>query len=251
MKFILTVMATFYTLALVAQTNENLNLELSAIVVDTADQAIPFVTVTNLTYHTGAVTDEEGFFFIRFGKEDTLEISAVGYEKQQLYFGDTATASYHELVVTLSEKTYALENVTVFAYKDEYAFKKALLALDESDLPKAPSKISIPGAYNGPRTEKRPSIVRSPVSFLFDRLSRHAKEERKAQEVAQEYEYRKTLDKKYNKDMIGKITGLKDNKLDEFMAYCRLEDAFVEKSNNYEIIVAINRCYENFQMNRH
>lgn len=251
MKAIFTILSFLCPLVLSAQVSGNTVLDLSAVVRNASDQPVAFVTVTNLTHHTGVVSNEDGYFNIRFDKSDTLEISAVGYEKHKLYFGDTTTTESYDLIIRLSEKTYELENVTVFAYKDERSFKKAILALDESDLPKTPPKIEIPGSYDGPKIENRPGLVRNPVSFLYDRLSGKARDERKAYQVAQEYQYRKTLAKKYNKDLVGEITGLKEDKLNEFMVYCRLKDTFVENANDYEIIVAINRCYEDFKVNRH
>ena len=154
-----------------------------------------------------------------------LQLSAVNYEAYQLYFGDTAQATNYDLTVRLSEKTYQLENVTVFAFSDETAFKRAILALD--DLPE-PEKVVIPGTYQGPRREKKASIG-SPISFILDRFSKRAKYERQVQQAQQEATYQKALSKKFNRAMIEEITGLNEERLDEFILFCRLEDRFIQE----------------------
>lgn len=245
MKQIFIIILLYFPIIALAQVTDDNTISLSGTLVDKESEPVPYVTITNLSNNRGVVSDDEGFFYIRFDRQDTLELSAVGYQKYQIHLGDTATAHNYDLVIRLSEKTYQLENVTVFAYKDEEAFKKAILALDESELPKQTPKVKIPSSYEGPGIEKRPSPV-SPVSFLYDRFSKRAKYEREARKAEQEYEYQKILSKKYNRDLVGKITGLTDQDLDRFMLFCRFEDEFIARSNEYDIILAINQCYEDF-----
>ena len=217
---------------------------LSGVIVNEADEPLPFVTVTNLATQQGVVSNEEGFFYITFPAQDTLQLSAVNYEAYPLYFGDTAQATNYDLKIRLSEKTYQLENVTVFAFKDEASFKRAVLALD--DIPEEPKKIIVPGAYQGVPVKKKASVA-SPLSFIYDRFSKRAKYERQVQQAQRDAAYQKTLAKKYNREMVGKITGLADQRLDEFMLYCQFKDKFIERSNEYDIILAINRCYRDFE----
>ena len=218
-------------------------IRLSGVIVNEADEPLPFVTVTNLTTHQGVVSNEEGFFYITFPAQDTLQLSAVNYEAYSLYLGDTAQATNYDLKVRLSEKTYQLENVTVFAFKDEASFKRAVLALD--DIPEEPEKIIVPGTFQGTPVKKKASVA-SPLSFIYDRFSKRAKYERQVQQAQRDAAYQKTLAKKYNREMVGKITGLQDDRLDEFMLYCQIKDEFIDRSNEYDIILAINQCYRNF-----
>ena len=219
-------------------------IRLSGVIVDEANEPLPFVTVTNLATHQGVVSNKEGFFYITFPAQDTLQLSAVNYEAHQLYFGDTAQATNYDLTVRLSERTYQLENVTVFAFKDEASFKRAVLALD--DVPEEPKKIIVPGTFQGTPVKKKASVA-SPLSFIYDRFSKRAKYERQLQQAQRDAAYQKTLVRKYNRKLVGEITGLRDERLDEFMLYCQIKDEFIERSNEYDIIVAINQCYRDFE----
>lgn len=218
-------------------------IQLSGNIVDDQDKPLSFATVTNLTTQAGVISDGDGFFYLTFRQDDTIRISSVGYEPAILHFGDTARADNYDLRIRMSQKTYQLENVTVFAFKDEESFKRAVLAL--KDIPDESPQIVIPGSYNGPRREPKATPL-NPISYVFDRFSRRAKYERQAREAQQGYETRKQLAHKYNREMVGEITGLTDEVLDEFMIFCRFEEDFIERSTQYDLILAINQCYTDF-----
>lgn len=135
-----------------AQNTPEGSIQVSGNIADDQDQPLSFATVTNLTTETGVISDEDGFFYLTFQPTDTIRISSVGYEPAFLYFGDTAQATNYDLQIRMSEKTYELENVTVFAFKDVESFKRAVLALD--DLPEESPKIVVPGLlrWSSPRT---------------------------------------------------------------------------------------------------
>lgn len=244
-KLLLFFLMFYSPLLLLAQQQEEdaQMIRLSGTIVDTADQVIPFATISIANSGKGVVSDEEGFFFIRFSKKDTVILSTVAHAPQYLYFGDTATTDNYDLKIRLSEQAYALENVTVFAFKDEYAFKKAVLALD--DLPEE-EQITIPGSYNGPRKEVKASPM-NPVSFIADRLSKRARYEREAREKIDASKHSTMVAEKYNRDLVGKVTGLKEEKLEEFMMFCRMKEVFVDRPNEYDVILAINQCYNDFK----
>ncbi len=234
----------FSPLGLLAQQEEDQTIKLSGTIVDEEDQRIPFVTISIGNSGKGVVSDEDGFFFIRFSKQDSLMLSTVAHESQYLYFGDTATTDNYDLKIRLSEQTYALENVTIFAFKDEYAFKKAILAMDDLPDPEE-EKVIIPGSYNGPRREVKASPL-NPVSFIAEKINRRARYEREAREKIAAAKHGNAVAQKYKQELVEKVTGLKEEKLEEFMMYCRMKEIFVEQPNEYQVILAINQCYSDF-----
>lgn len=230
--------------AQVEQSNDEEMIRLSGTIVDEQDEVVPYATISVGSSGKGVVSDEEGFFYITFPKLDTLTLSTVAHKAQQLYFGDTATTDNYDLKIRLSEQAYALENVTIFAFKDEYAFKKAVL---EMELDEEEEQIQIPGSYYGPRREVTASPL-NPVSFIAGRLNKRAKFEREAREKIAADRRTNALAQKYNRDLVGRVTGLKEKKLDEFMMYCRMKELFIERPNEYEVILAINQCYKDYQL---
>jgi hypothetical protein len=48
--------------------------------------------------------------------------------------------------------------------------------------------------------------------------------------------------------VVQRVTGLKDEKLDEFMKYCKLNESLVlNAKNEYEIAIAINNCLKEYK----
>ncbi|MDF9798231.1 hypothetical protein OKW21_003494 [Catalinimonas alkaloidigena] len=219
-------------------------IRLSGTIVDEQDEVVPYATISIGKRGKGVVSDEEGFFYIVFPKQDTLVLSTVAHKPQHLYFGDTATTDNYDLKIRLSEQEYALENVTIFAFKDEYAFKKAIL---EMELDEEEEQIHIPGSYYGPRREVTASPL-NPVSFIAGRLNKRARYEREARRKIAADKRSNALTQEYNRNLVEKVTGLNKEKLDEFMMYCRMKDLFVERPNEYEVILAINQCYKDYQL---
>lgn len=219
-------------------------ISVSGHIVDQQDRPIPFVTVSVGNSGKGVVSDGEGFFFVKFSSTDTLALSTVAHQTQYLYFGDTTTTSNYDLKIRLSEQTYALESVTIFAFKDEYAFKKAILEMQ--DLPEEKETIRIPGSYYGPRREVKPGIG-SPVSMLASVFNKRMRYEREAREKIKSSQRSQAVAQQYNRELVGQVTGLEQGKLDKFMTYCQMKDIFRERPSEYEVIMAINQCYSDFK----
>jgi hypothetical protein len=247
MKHFLYLLPAFLLMAattLAQEQPENMRISVSGHIVDEQDAPVPFATVSVGHSGKGVVSDQDGFFFIRFPVSDTLILSTVAHRTQYLYFGDTATTDNYDLKIRLSEEAYELESVTVFAFKDEYAFKKAILEMD--DLPEKNEKIFVPGSYDGPRREVKPSVM-SPVSLMASIFNKRARYEREAREKIASSQRSNALAQQYSRDLVGKVTGLNEDKLDKFMTYCQMRDIFRERPNEYQVILAINQCYADFR----
>lgn len=243
-QYLLLLLFLSATTAFAQEQQHDRRISVSGHIVDEQEQAVSFATVSIGHSGKGVVSDEDGFFFIRFSKSDTLILSTVAHQTQQLYFGDTATAANYDLKIKLSEEAYALESVTVFAFKDEYAFKKAILELD--DLPETSEQISIPGSYYGPRREVSASPM-NPISFMANIFNKRARYEREARKKIAASQRSNALAQQYNRKLVGKVTGLEEQRLDEFMTYCQMKDLFRDRPNEYDVIVTIKQCYTSYK----
>ena len=239
LAFLLIASATF-----AQQSPEDSQIRVSGHIIDQQDQPVPFATVSIGQSGRGVVSDDEGFFFINFPVSDTLILSTVAHQTQYLYFGDTATTDNYDLKIRLNEEAYELESVTVFAFKDEYAFKKAILEMD--DLPEENETVHIPGSYDGPRREVKPGIS-SPVSMIANIFNKRARYEREAREKIVALQRTNALAQQYNRALVREVTGLQEDKLDSFLTYCQMKDIFKARPNEYEVILAINQCYADFR----
>lgn len=217
---------------------------LSGQIVDEEDDTpVPYVTIANISKKQMVVGGEKGQFSITFDRNDTLEFSALGFNTYTLNLKDSAASFELHIKIALSQKAYKLEDVKIQAYKDEESFKKAILEM-EVPVEEENTPIHIPGAYYGP---KRPASATGPISFITQKFGKQARFEKKLQQIKDEYEYSKVINQKFNREMVAEATGLTDKALDRFIVFCKLEDDFVVKSNEYEILIAIDECYTEFK----
>jgi hypothetical protein len=142
-----------------------------------------------------------------------------------------------------------LEPVKVFAYKDERALKRAII---EMDVPIAKSnRIQLKGFYYGPRKEyKITPLTVSPIAFIASRFDKKLKEKRKYAKVSAQYDKWVTnIHSKYSAEIVEEITGLHEDKIGNFMKFCKLSDTFITLSSEYEVVVAIHKCFIDYTTN--
>jgi len=215
-------------------------------------ESIPYVHIINSSTNEGTTSDLDGKFSLPVSTNDTVVFSAVGFEKYYLTWKERPENSNEYFIkISLDPSTLELAPVNIFAFKDEAGFKQDILNMK---LPEDNSKIVIPGSYNGPRREATGefslSSLLSPASAIYNLFSKDAKELRKYSRVLKEYPRQKAISEKYNMQVVEKITGLKDESLNEFMLFCKMPEDFILQANEYEIILAVNNCYKEFQENR-
>lgn len=209
-------------------------------------EIIPYVHIINKNTDQGTTSDLNGKFNITLSRQDTLIFSAVGYNQYTLTFTEKSNPTDHYFIrIQLDPATYELSPVNIFAFKEEAAFKQDILDLK---IPlEAKPNVVIPGAYVGPGKDVNARFaLGSPVSAIQNLFSKEAKELRKYREVVKDYPKVKTINEKYNMEIVKEITGLKDEKLNEFMLFCKMPDEFILQANEYEIILAVNDCYKEF-----
>jgi hypothetical protein len=228
--------------ACLAFAQETETIRITGTVVDSeTNEPVPFVHIINNSARQGLTTDEHGEFFFVMNAKDTLVFSSVGYEKYLLVPG--MHGDQRDFNIAIKPSTTVLQGVEITAFGNEEAFKKEFLALE---LPEQP-KIILPGVYNGPRREYKPSVL-NPVSFVYGMFDRKTKERAKLVQVQQESERWSRLRKKY--DFIKDIAGIGDDELEEFLDYCRLDIQRIESSSDYELAVAVNVCIPDFKATR-
>lgn len=211
-------------------------------------EIVPYVHIIDKNTHQGTTSDLSGRFEIRANKTDTLIFSAVGFEKDTLLLNKIT--SYSTVQITLEPAAIELDPVEIYAFKDAAAFKQAILDLK---LPEEKSPdLFIPGTNAGqPRALNGNLALASPLTAVQNLFSKEAKELKKYQEALREYPREKLIREKYNRKIVGEITGLKDESLNDFMLFCNVTDDFIIKANEYEIVLAVNKCYKSFLETKH
>jgi hypothetical protein len=214
---------------------------------------IPGVHILNNKSQIGAISDDKGYFTLAMNHSDTILFSAVGYETHILVLDASSRVANSLVQIKLSPKTYQLQEVDVRAIPTEDKFKKDFLSLKLPDQP----QLALPpvkglnlaeGIYTIPTGG---IAISGPFSFFYNKFSQEAREIKRANVVFKEDARKKIYDSKFNARIVQRVTGLKDQELEDFMKYCKLSEAQVLQANNdYEIVLAINDCYKSFMETR-
>jgi len=225
-----------------AQEITKTQITLNGEILDVADNSpVPFVHIINTSTGKGTASNSEGRFKIMMSPSDTLLFSAIGFEKYIFTLSENIDTQSILVTIVLDASSMKLEPVKIFAYKDEQSLKRAII---EMDVPEEKSnRMQLDGFYYGPRKESKASPIWNPVSFVYGKVSKKALEKRKYAKVIAEHD-KWIVDKatKYNPQIVQRVTGLPEDKIEDFMNFCKLENSFISLSSEYEVVVAIQKC---------
>lgn len=224
-------------------------------------EAIPGVHILiKSNNRAGSISDVNGRFMIEMDLKDTLIFSAIGYED---YLLNAPGGSKTDLIIPMKTKTKTLEQVEVFAFRDEYALKKAILetkpgpeekleiiGLKEgiASIPNQDTKMGkgwrMSGNVGPDRNIFAPKFIKSGIiSNLVKNIGKKNKaKNRYEQLVVQE----KQVKEKYNPETVANLTNLPEDLIQEFMKFCNLQEDFILASTEYELAVAVLACLDEF-----
>jgi len=220
-------------------------------VLDDRNLPVSYVNILIKSRLAGTIGDYHGEYKIVALPGDTLTFSAVAHQKTSFIVPIFSESKAYKLDVILKPDTVGLKEVVVYPWPSTYKqFRKDFLELEvkdpladlKSDLldnkeiealdqtPGVPGQISL---YSGP----------GPVSLLYDQFSKEARSRRLYAEVLK----KEKAENRYNKVIITRITGLKDEEtINAFMKFCPLDVNFVLQSTDYDLYLTIWNCYIEF-----
>ncbi len=217
-------------------------------VLDKEIHFIPFVNILILNKDQGIAADYNGQFSLMVEKNDTLLFTAVGYKSTIHVIPDTLTSFEYYRPVILEVDTFLLKMAVVYPWPATVAqLKREYLELelpDETIDLRLPLKID----YVNYTSDGNVGITFSgPISFLYEKFSREAKMRRLYERLVIRDKQEEYIASRISKNMIEKITGLKDpDKIEAFMEYCDLSYEFIIASTDYKIGESIKECYSRY-----
>ncbi len=252
MKYILTIFFLQYFIIGISNGQAGRVLIFQAKVLDcNTGIAIPFADIFNESQRKGIFTDSSGFFRMRVQAGDTLVIQSFGYFAKVYVIKNPI----NNLVDTLDlcPQTYDIGEVKMdlpHSYKD---FQRQFLEIEPDrgfkieGVPE-PKILDIPllmdtNYFNSVGVTADGSIA-LPFSYFYkeNRLKRRAFYiERQKRELF-------IIDKKYNRELIERMTGLKGDSITDFIAFCNFSHQFLYKASELEIVEKIDEKFKEFKV---
>lgn len=191
------------------------------------------VMVVNKSTGRGTYGETDGGFNITFNKKDTILISTRGYKLIKLCFADSAYKKVRNMRIKLDLLKYNLKPVTVFAPRDLDEIKADIdqLGYDRKDYLLSPV-----------------NAAESPITFLYQNLSRKVQKTLEAYEYANEMKRRELLKELFSKYVQHEIIMLEDHQFDRFIDFCDVSDAQLKTLSQYDFIMYIKERYRIFSI---
>ena len=205
--------------------------------------------VQNHSQKRTVVSSLTGQFQIYASAGDTLIISCVGYKTRQFI----VPQNDRNILIELVQEVKTLEEVLVRGWS-ESRFKREFLQAEVPpkvivpiELPPMGIQMGNAGRMGYDYATLAPKMtLKGPISILYDKFSREAKNKRSVQKQKivedRRAQYRMRMDTVW----ISRVTDLKGTRLGSFMKFCQLDEKFVLSADEYELTVAIRGCLKDF-----
>ncbi len=212
-------------------------------------EIIQLGNVLNKTTGRRAVSNRQGLFKMPATSTDTIQFSVVGFETFVTQVSSIMPTNTNDTIkVLLFSKNYQLREVTIRATnRKQDSLARAAAEFLKTD----------PLMNNYERVFKRPrgSLDVSPfgvgvsggITELYYLFSKEGKDIKHFEEFYAYVQLQKEIDKKYNREILKKVSNIPDIYLDDLVMHCRPEKDFAIKAEEYEMLLYIKKCSDNFK----
>jgi hypothetical protein len=216
---------------------------------------VQFAHVQNVSSRQSVFSDTSGFFHIPAKAGDTLVFSAIGYYYSMTVVSDSLLNTAFFGKYKMTPRIYEIEEARVYAFGTYAQFKHSFISLDLSKnkdeiLRRNLQQESLTAAREADRIEQeKRSLEGGGVNLLsIPILTPEEKQMLKLKEIMAIESQKNRVYKKYNPDIIKKVTGIiNDDEVLAFMAFCSFSDDYILNVSEYDMMVMIARKYEEFR----
>ena len=213
-------------------------------------RGIAFAQILNETRRISTISDTSGRYIIRGKVGDTLVFSVLGYLGKYIVLNERNTKAV--LVTGLVSRTYDIAEVKVFGYSSYSQFKREFQRLklpktETDQLRESLHDIALKIGKEARYQLAMEKAARGGNLASVKILSPEEIQRLKLKEMMKEERIQVVIDKKFNRQIVADLTGLKDMELDDFMLFCKLDRKFLLKANQYDILVKVLEKFEEFK----
>ena len=210
---------------------------------------VPFANIFNKKTKTGTQATISGFYTVLVGPGDSIEITAIGYQKSELSLpkGFIGTSFHYD--VPLKHLTYNLPTFTKY-YMDMEIFTREFTAMK---IPEEKRYITVDKGQitnKAPVPDKFGVTLNGPFSWLYNKFSRKAKEMAKLADLKSNQLENYTATQRLTPSFISLATGLPEDKTMDLAAYCDISPSALANYSNYDLILALQRCLDAYKKDK-
>ena len=211
----------------------------------TAEQAevVQLASILNINTGKKYISNRQGYFKLNYSPSDTILITAIGFDSVKII-----TSSFYPnfnndtVLVILKSKIVRLKEVRIVSSNP----KRDSIARAAAEFLK-----NDPLMNNYDRILNRDKGgLMNPLTAMYQQFSKEGKDAVRFEEFMAYMEKQKQADRRYNRNLVKRVSNLSDIQLDEFISFCKLDKDFVIYASDYDLISAIKECLIHFEARR-
>ena len=239
-----------FCLHLSAQNNEKISV--NGFTLNTEHlEIVQLASITNIKSNEHWISNRNGCFKISVRQNDTIKITAIGYQTLFIPIKNILLQNIHDsIIILLKPIAYQLKDVNIISsnfIRDSIARVVAKLLLHDSLLNNYDRIYFRPKGrilYN----PYYPAIIyEGPITDLYNKFSKEGKENISFETFVKYCSMQQKVDKKYNRELVKKITNIDDSNVNEFILFCNLSRSYIYSANEYDLYEAIKKCGDTYK----
>ena len=212
---------------------------------------VVFARVIDKNLRAGVLTDSLGVFSLTSRLNDTLYVRSLSFYPTTIIVSDSLYWQLRIPEIPMQEQVFELGAVDIYGWGTYQEFKYKILhtemPVDRTKKALDNLKRSLSRLPEYPLQEQASIPLGSPVTGLYMLFSKEGKSLRRYAAAKERDRVFLLTYQKFNRDIVGEVTGLTGNLLDEFMMFCKPDDLFLLQANDYDIHRRIMEDYERFK----
>lgn len=209
---------------------------------------IPLGNLLNKTTGQRAISNRQGLFRIKVAPADTLQFTSIGFESLLLKASGIIPANIADTIkVLMFSRSYQLKDVNiVYSSRKRDSIARAAAEFLKND----------PLMNNYDRVFKRPRAGADGAGFsgiiteMYYQFSKEGKDMVHFEEFYAYVQQQRQIDKRYNREIVKKVSNIPDLYLDELMMHCRPEKNFALTAEEYDMLLYIKNCSDKFKASK-
>lgn len=199
----------------------------------------------------GVYSDSIGIFFVPATVNDTLYITSLGFYPKEIKVTDSMFNQISTPLITLDERVYELKQVEInpFGTYEQFKYKILHLELPNDNTGEVIASIQreLKTIPHRPLQREASIPLGSPITLVYMLFSKEGKSLRLLKKAVENEKHFRIDDKKFNRDLVTRITGLNGELLNQFMLFCTPDPIFIEVATEYDVCKKITECYVDFK----
>lgn len=231
MKWIITLACAIASFASTAQ-----SYVLKGFVVDKeSNEGVPNSHVVNKHTFVGTVTNGLGYFELPVALGDTVVMSNVGYQFKYVAIDSALVLQLHKtLNFKLDARNYLLDEVSIYA----------ITSNNPKTMPKG--EPLVPRNDRIHISEPVAPTLANPLDLLYYTFGKRPKQLAALKALQKEDAYRHKLEEGNNRSILEELTGIPKEEMEAFMFYCKYSDTEIRLLNDYQFLISLLDCYEEY-----